>query len=98
MRFLKAHENKITLAVHAQPNASKTAIRGEYGDALKVALHAQPSDGAANEELCEFLAIFFALPKRSVEILRGHTSREKVVVLTGLTMATAEEKLKQVLS
>ncbi len=98
MKFLKSHANNITLTVHAQPNASKTAIRGEHGDALKVALHAQPSDGAANEELCEFLANFFDLPKRSVEILRGHTSREKVVALSGLTMVVAEEKLKQVLA
>jgi uncharacterized protein YggU (UPF0235/DUF167 family) len=42
-------------------------------------------DGAANEELVLFLARIFAVPRRSVRILAGETSRSKVVEIDGVT-------------
>jgi uncharacterized protein (TIGR00251 family) len=56
-----------------------------HGDALKVRLSAPPVDGAANEELVLFLASIFAVPRRSVRILAGETSRSKLVEIDGVT-------------
>lgn len=58
---------------------------GVYGDALKIRLSAPPVDGAANEELVIFLASIFAVPRRSVRILAGESSRSKIVEIDGVT-------------
>jgi uncharacterized protein YggU (UPF0235/DUF167 family) len=42
-------------------------------------------DGAANETLVIFLAGIFAVPRRSVRILAGESSRSKVVEIDGVT-------------
>ena len=65
------------------PRASKNAIQGEHGDALKIRLCAPPVDGAANAALVEFLAGAFSLPRARVQLLSGQTSRNKRVLLAG---------------
>ena len=72
------------------PRASKNAIQGEHGDALKVRLCAPPVDGAANAALIEFLADFFSLPRARVQLLSGATSRNKRVLLAGLPAAKVQ--------
>jgi uncharacterized protein (TIGR00251 family) len=42
---------------------------------------APADDGKANAELVRFLAEVLGVPRRSVQILRGRTSRSKVVLL-----------------
>ena len=69
------------------PRASKNAIQGEHGDALKVRLCAPPVDGAANAALIEFLAEAFDLPRARVQLLSGQTSRNKRVRLAGVSAA-----------
>lgn len=76
-----------TLAVKAIPNAPRSAVVGWLGDALKVKVHAPPVEGRANEALCEFLADELGLPRRAVTVLRGDTSRQKVVRIEGRTLA-----------
>lgn len=82
-----------TLAIKAIPNAPRSEIVGWLGDALKVKVHAPPVEGRANEALCEFLADTLDLPRRAVTVLRGDTSRQKLVRLDGLTLAEAKKKL-----
>lgn len=82
-----------TLAVKAIPNAPRSAIAGWLGDALKVKVHAPPVEGRANEVLCEFLADEFGLPRRAVTVLRGDTSRQKVLRIEGLTLAELRARL-----
>jgi len=60
-------------------------VAGTHGDAIKIRLSAPPVDGAANEDLVTFLASIFAVPRRSVRILAGETSRSKVVEIDGVT-------------
>jgi uncharacterized protein len=56
------------------------------GDSLKVRLTAPPVNGAANEALIEFLAESLGVPKRAVSIVAGHTSRNKIVEVTGVAL------------
>jgi uncharacterized protein (TIGR00251 family) len=72
-------EPAIVLTLHVQPGAKRTEIAGTHGDALKVRLAAPPVDGKANAELLRYLAGAFGVPLRHATLVRGETSRQKVV-------------------
>lgn len=76
-----------TVAIKAIPNAPRSQVVGWLGDALKIKIHAPPVEGRANEALCEFLADTLRLPRRAVTVLRGDTSRQKLLRIEGLTLA-----------
>ncbi len=76
-------EDGIVLTLHIQPRASKNEICGLQDNALKVRLTSPPVDGAANKLCREFLAGLFSVPKSSIEIVSGETSRHKRVRVTG---------------
>jgi uncharacterized protein (TIGR00251 family) len=77
----------LILSLHVQPGAKRTAVDGTHGEGtqerLKVRLAAPPVDGKANAELLRFLADAFGVPLRSVALVRGETSRQKVVRVDG---------------
>ena len=75
----------VTFAVKVQPRAKKNAITGEVGDALKLALTAPPVEGRANEACIEFFANLLDVPRSSVTIASGETSRRKVIRVTGIS-------------
>ncbi len=75
------------------PNASKTAVAGRLGDAVKVKLKAVPEGGRANAELLEFLAETLGLTGRSVSLHSGETSRDKRVSVDGLDEAEVLRRL-----
>ena len=81
------------LEIKAVPNAPKSQVVGWLGDALKVKIHAPPVEGKANEALCSFLAEALDLPKRSVRLARGETSRKKIVEIEGLTLQEISSRL-----
>jgi uncharacterized protein len=84
----------ITFAVKVQPRARRNAIVGELGDALKIALTAPPVDGRANEACVEFFAGLLGLPRSSITIASGQSSRNKVVQITGTTIQHVRGKLQ----
>lgn len=78
MIFLTGDEKSIRLTVHAQPKASRTALVGVHGDALKIAVQAPPVEGEANQAITEFLAKLFEIPKREVKLCSGEQGRRKI--------------------
>jgi len=84
---------KLVLTLHIQPGAKKTEVAGEHGDALKLRLAAPPVDGKANAALIAFLADQLAVPKQSVVLKSGQTSRRKVIEVDGLAAEVAAERL-----
>ncbi|HVU25494.1 MAG TPA: DUF167 domain-containing protein [Opitutus sp.] len=82
-----------TLAVKVIPNAARTEIAGRLGDAVKIKLHAPPVDGRANAALCDFLAARLGLPRRAITLLRGETSRQKLIRIDGLDLARTRQLL-----
>jgi len=84
-------------AVKVHPRARKNAITGVVGDALKLALTAPPVDGKANQAVIEFFADLFAIPRASVTIASGETSRNKVVRIAGVNRPAIELRLTQAL-
>lgn len=87
-----------TFAVRVQPRASRNAIAGEMGDALKIALTAPPVEGKANEACVDFLANLLKVPRSSITIASGESSRNKVVRIAGLRASEVEERLRAAIS
>ena len=85
----------VTFAVKVHPRARKNAITGTVGDALKLALTAPPVEGKANQAVIEFFADLFAIPRSSVTIASGETSRNKIVLIAGVSKPAAEQKLAE---
>jgi uncharacterized protein (TIGR00251 family) len=83
----------VILAVKIHPRAKKNAITGEVGEALKVALTAPPVDGRANAACVEFFAKLLKVPRSSVTIASGQTSRNKVIRITGISAETVRTRI-----
>jgi len=83
----------VTFAVKVHPRARKNAITGELGDALKLALTAPPIDGRANDACIEFFANLLKVPRSSVTIASGQSSRQKIVRVVGLTADEIKRRL-----
>lgn len=92
--FREAGDGRITLTLHIQPGAKKSEITGLHGDALKLRLAAPPVDGKANEALVGFIADRLGLARSAVTLRSGHTSRRKVLEVSGAT-AQVVERLSQ---
>jgi hypothetical protein len=88
----------VRLTVHAQPGARRNAIVGVHGDALKIAIAAQPVDGKANDAIVAFLAESFDVPRRAVSVVSGQTARRKTFAIEGLSLADARERLSALLA
>ena len=83
----------VTFAVKVHPRAKKNAITGELGSALKVSLTTPPVEGRANEACIEFFAKLLKVPRSSVTIASGQTSRNKVIRVTGVTGQYVRDRL-----
>jgi len=82
--FLTAQADGVTLAIKLQPRASRTEIGELSGPALRIKVTAPPVDSAANEALIRLLAETLDCPRSQVQLIRGQTSRNKVVKVYGL--------------
>lgn len=83
------------ISVHAQPGAKKSAVAGLHGDALKVRVAAPPVEGKANEALTAFVAKALGLPRRTVSIVKGDSSREKLLLVADAGADPARLLLKE---
>ena len=82
-----------TLTIRIQPRASRNGIVIMEDGSLKIRLTAPPVDGAANEALINFLSEVLDLSKSQVRIVTGHSSREKIVKIEGLSEPEARRLL-----
>lgn len=87
----------VLLKVAARPGASRSAVQGLAGDALKVAIQAPPEKGKANDELVRFLAKVLGLRRPQVTLVKGETSRDKVVRIEGVTADELRAALERLL-
>lgn len=82
-----------TFAVRLHPRARKNAITGELDGALKLALTAPPVEGKANQACVEFLAKALRVPRLSITIASGESSRRKVIRVAGLSALELRKRL-----
>jgi uncharacterized protein len=83
-----------TFAVKVHPRAKKDAITGELGDALKIALTAPPIEGRANDACIAFFAAILKVPRSSVTIASGLTTRRKTLRIAGLPAHEVRQRLR----
>ena len=91
--FLRVQTDGVLLSVKVQPRASANEIGEPLGSELRVKVTAPPVDSAANEALIRLVAEHFGCPRNRVELLRGQTSRHKVLKLHGMTAEAVLAKL-----
>lgn len=80
--WIKTHKQGSLIDLHIIPGSKKSEIAGEYNGRLKIKIKAQAEDGKANAELREFLGKFLGIAKSQVEILKGESSKQKVILLS----------------
>lgn len=70
------------IKIRVIPNSSINKIVEQIGDEWKIKLMTPPIDSRANESLIKFLAEELKIKKNQIEILKGQTSREKLVKIS----------------
>lgn len=91
--YLRAVPGGVQITLKVQPRASRNEVGGMMGTELRVRVTAPPVDDAANAAVAELLAKTLGCPRGAVQLVKGRTSRHKVVQVTGLDAATVEAKL-----
>lgn len=89
---IRGDESRLTVAVRVTPRARRNVLTLE-GEALRAWLTAPPVEGAANAALLALLAERLGLPKRAVTLLRGESSREKLVAIEGISAEEFRRRL-----
>jgi hypothetical protein len=83
----------ISFSVKVHPRAKKNTITGEVGGTLRLSLTASPVDGKANDACIDFFAKLLKVPRSSISIAAGQTSRIKVIRVAGLSADYLRERL-----
>jgi len=78
-------ENKARISVRVYPGAARNEIVGLNNNVLRITISAPPARGKANRELIAFLSRLLDTKKDSISIIKGHTTRNKVIVIDGLS-------------
>ena len=91
--YINTRADGITLAVRVQPRASDNAVGTEHGGELRLRVQAPPVDAAANEAVIRLLAEILDCPRGAIEVMRGHASRHKVILIRGMSAEVAAQRL-----
>jgi uncharacterized protein YggU (UPF0235/DUF167 family) len=65
--------------IHVRPNASETAVGGAHDGALVVRVRERADQGKATAAALKAVASAVGLPAHSVTLVRGSTSRRKLI-------------------
>jgi uncharacterized protein (TIGR00251 family) len=92
--YLRAQASgEVMLSIKVQPRSSINAIGDIVGEELKIKVTAPPVDSAANEAVVELLAATLDCPKGALRIVRGVTSKHKLVAIRGMDPTMIVERL-----
>ncbi len=77
--MIKETDKGVLANIKISPNAKTNEIIKTQSE-TKIKITAQPIDGKANKTLTEFLSKKFKIPKTSIQIIKGETSKEKTIL------------------
>lgn len=77
--MIKETDKGLLANIKISPNSKTNEIIKTEAE-TKIKITAQPIDGKANKGLIEFLSKKFKIPKTSIQIVKGETSKEKTVL------------------
>ena len=84
---------EVKISLHVYPNAPRNQLVGFSDGVLGVKIAAPPVKGQANRELVAFLSQVLGVGKSSLAILKGHTSRNKLISVSGLSQQEVMQRL-----
>jgi len=90
---MKVLPDGVLLSVNVQPRASQSGIGEQLGNELRVKVTEPPVDSAANKAVVRILAKILGVGRSQVELVRGKTSRHKVLKIRGLGSVAILAKL-----
>lgn len=71
----------LSIAIRVVPGASFPGVGGLRGESLVVRVHERAVDGRATEAALTVLAAALGVRRRDVRLVRGATSRDKIVAV-----------------
>ena len=89
----RTHSVQLELDIRVQSRASRNAVEID-GERITVRVTAVPESGKANDAVVALLAKRLGVPKRSVQIVRGHKSRDKRISIDGMLASEALKSLQ----
>jgi uncharacterized protein (TIGR00251 family) len=84
---------KTEILVRVHPNATRNEVTGVTEGIYQVRVSAPPVKGKANKELTAFLSQLLGVGKSRVDIIKGHTTRNKIVTIDGLSREDIMKRL-----
>ena len=79
----------MNLSIKVQPKSSRNSVEVSGDGSVRVRVTAPPDRGRANDAVVKLLSTRLGVSRSAVRIVRGHTSRNKVVQVEGLDAAAA---------
>jgi uncharacterized protein len=93
MMRITDHAEGCMLSVRGAPGARRTGVQGELAGALKVAVTTPAQDGRANQAILETLRKSLGIKRSQLELVAGETSRNKTVLVRGLSRTELEKRI-----
>ncbi|KAL2630969.1 hypothetical protein R1flu_015655 [Riccia fluitans] len=87
-------DNSVSISIHAKPGSKSSGITYVGDEKVGVQIDAPARDGEANEALLGFMAEVLGVRKREVALGTGARSREKVVIVQGMSAEEVYSILK----
>lgn len=91
--MIKETSEGVIISLSVLPNAPKSEIIGPYNNTLKIKIKAPPIEGKANDAIIDFFSEVFEVSKKNIEILKGDKSKQKQVLIRGLSQKKALDQI-----
>ena len=95
-KIVRPHKKGVEINIHVLPRSSQSKITGLHDDSVKVKLTKPAVEGQANAECCRVAAKFFGVPKTQVSILKGASSKQKTLLVEGVSVLEVIKQLRKV--
>ena len=80
------------ITIRVTPRAKRNEISGIMDDGtIKIRITAPPVDGKANQALIKYLSDIFDIKRSQIEVVAGHTGRNKLIAIEGLSPDELED-------
>ena len=87
----------VVICFTVRPSAKKSKLVREHDNSIRVDIHATAERGKANDELLSFVSSIFHKPRADITLRHGHTSRKKIVSISHMSVAEAQNILSSLL-
>lgn len=95
--YLESISNGIRLRIVVKPNSKQTGIKIDSEKKyLQISVKSPPDKGKANKELLKLLSKQLELPSINLSIISGQTTRDKIVLVTNITIEELQKKIEKI--